>query len=234
MFKGQRITPESASGNAGFTEVFGSLKTVEHIMASLSALGIDNADMVSDDPECPAFDGSALPAAQKIAGAGIAEQQEPRKYLKILRRVEYSDAFAAVSLGPAEGFSLDVTIDYPEPIGHERLVFEMDAGAFMRDIAPARSFARQSDVDELRRRGFALGASLDVGIGIDGGRVLNPGGLRFPDEFVRHKIADAIGDMATSGYRIIGRYVSLKGGHNQNNALLRALFADPESFAVIS
>jgi UDP-3-O-[3-hydroxymyristoyl] N-acetylglucosamine deacetylase len=233
-FEGRRITPASAEGNAGFTEIFGRLKTVEHIMASLSALGVDNADIASASPECPIFDGSALPIARRILEAGMIEQQSPRKYLKILRHVEYSDDSASVSLDPSDGFVLSVEIDYPPPIGSESFVFEMDSEAFVRDIAPARSFARQSDVDELQKRGFALGASLETGIGVGGGRVLNPGGLRFPDEFVRHKVADAIGDMATSGYRMIGRYSSFRGGHRQNNALLRKLFKDPGNFAVVS
>ena len=232
-FHGQPITPLNTTGNAGFTEIFGRLKTTEHILASLMGLGVDNADITSDNPECPIFDGSAAPIVAAIKKVGLTEQNTPRRFLKIMRPVEYSDQDATVSLSPSNELTFDIEINYPPPIGNSRIFLSI--ADFEAGIAPARTFARQSDVDALQKAGYALGATIERGIGIDdSGCILNPEGLRFTDEFVRHKVLDAVGDMATVGIPLLGAYKSLRGGHRQNNALLRKLFSDMANYAIIS
>lgn len=205
--------------------------TVEHLMAALAGLGIDNAVVEVDGPEVPILDGSAAPFVFLIDCAGIVEQMAPRRVIEILRPVRVSDGQAFAELRPASavatGLELTLSIDFAAPaIGQQSLSLQLDAETFRSELAQARTFGLLEEVDALQAAGLALGGSLDNAVVVDGERVLNPGGLRTPDEFVRHKLVDAVGDLALAGAALRGRFVAHRSGHALNNALLRALFAD--------
>jgi UDP-3-O-[3-hydroxymyristoyl] N-acetylglucosamine deacetylase len=210
-----------------------TISTVEHLLAALSGLGLDNVLIEVDGPEVPIMDGSAADFVEAIDQAGIVQLDAPRKFLKILKpvRVEHGRAFS--ELRPAEqGFRLEVEIDFAAGvIGRQKKVIELNGDSFRRDLARARTFGFLRDVERLWKAGFALGASLDNTVALDDERVLNPGGLRFGDEFVRHKTLDAVGDLALAGAPIIGAYRSFCGGHKMNVAVLEALFADRSAYA---
>ena len=222
-----RLAPHGAS-DAG-------VGTVEHVLAALSALGIDNALIEVDGPEVPILDGSARPFVEAVLAAGIVAQRAPRRILQILEpvRVEAGEGFAEfVPGGP--GLTLDIAIDYADPaVGRQRRAFALDPAAFARDIAPARTFGFVADVEQLWRAGFAAGSSLENTVAIAGGRILNEAGLRAPDEFVRHKILDAIGDLALAGAAIQGTFRSFRGGHALNHAALVALLARRDAWRCI-
>ncbi len=210
-----------------------SVKTIEHLMSALAALGVRDAIVEIDGAEVPIMDGSAAPFMDALAPA--IEPAPPREAVRVMRpvAVRSKDAFAAFL--PFEGRRFDVCIDFPDAIiGVQRLTFDLTAEGFARDIAPARTFGRLKDVDMLHRKGYAKGASLENAVAVDGARVANPEGLRFPDEFVRHKLLDAVGDTALAGRPIIGLYRSHKGGHRLNYQLLRALFAAPENAKIVA
>ncbi len=210
-----------------------TISTVEHLLAALSGLGVDNVLVEIDGPEVPIMDGSAVEFVEAIDQAGIVQLNAPRKYLKILKpiRVEHGRAFS--ELRPADrGFRLEVEIDFAAGvIGRQKKVIDLDADSFRSDLSRARTFGFLRDVERLWKAGFALGASLDNTVALDGERVLNPGGLRYGDEFVRHKTLDAVGDLALAGAPIIGSYRSFCGGHKMNVAVLEALFADRSAYA---
>lgn len=208
-------------------DVQAGVGTVEHVLAALSALGIDNALIEVEGPEVPILDGSARPFVEAILAAGIVAQRRPRRVLQILEpvRVEAGEAFAEFLPG-GPGHTVDVAIDYADPaVGRQRRVFGLDPAAFARDIAPARTFGFVADVERLWRAGFAVGSSLENTVAIADGRILNTAGLRAPDEFVRHKILDAIGDLALAGAAMQGTFRSFRGGHALNHAALVALLA---------
>jgi UDP-3-O-[3-hydroxymyristoyl] N-acetylglucosamine deacetylase len=212
-----------------------SVGTVEHLLAALSGLNIDNLMIEIDGPEAPIMDGSAAAFVAAIDQVGIIEQARPRRHLKVLKavRIEHGRGFA--ELRPAEsGFHLDIEIDFASAaIGRQRRSFELDPSSFRREIARARTFGFVSDVERLWKMGFALGSSLDNCIALDGERVLNPEGLRFADEFVRHKTLDSVGDLSLAGAPIIGAYRSYMPGHKMNFLALEALFADKSAFEFI-
>jgi UDP-3-O-[3-hydroxymyristoyl] N-acetylglucosamine deacetylase len=212
-----------------------SVSTVEHLLAALSALGVDNCMVEIDGPEVPILDGSSAEFVAAIRAAGIEELTALRRYLKVLKpvRVEHGRAFS--ELRPADkGFRLEVEIDFEtDMIGRQKKVIDLDGRVFERDIARARTFGFMRDVEHLWKAGLALGASLDNTVALDDERVLNPEGLRWPDEFVRHKTLDAIGDLALSGAPIIGTYRSYCGGHKMNVAVLAALFADKTAYEFV-
>ena len=187
-----------------------SVSTVEHLLAAFSALGVDNCMVEIDGPEVPILDGSSAEFVAAIRKVGIEELAAPRRYLKVLKpvRVEHGRAFS--ELRPADkGFRLEVEIDFETGmIGRQKKVVDLDGRVFERDIARARTFGFMRDVERLWKAGFALGASLENTVALDDERVLNPEGLRWSDEFVRHKTLDAIGDLALSGAPIIGTYRS--------------------------
>lgn len=205
--------------------------TVEHLMAALAGLGIDNALVEVDGPEVPILDGSAAPFVFLIDCAGIAEQTTPRRVVEVLRPVRVSDGPAFAELRPvaAIGAALDMSlsIDFAAPaIGQQSLSLQLTPETFRAELAQARTFGLLEEVDALQAAGLALGGSLDNAVVVDGNRVLNPGGLRTPDEFVRHKLVDAVGDLALAGATLRGRFVAHRSGHALNNRLLHTLFAD--------
>ncbi|MCP8937187.1 UDP-3-O-acyl-N-acetylglucosamine deacetylase [Alsobacter sp. SYSU M60028] len=213
----------------------GSVATIEHLMSALSGLGVDNVHVEIDGPEVPIMDGSAAPFVEAIDRVGLARQAAGRRYIKVLKpvRVEHNGAFA--ELRPfARGFRLDIEIDFPTPlIGRQKRSLDLDPTVFRRDIARARTFGFMKDVEKLWKAGLALGASLDNTVALGDDRVINPEGLRFADEFVRHKTLDAIGDLALAGVPLLAHYRSYRGGHRMNVAVLQALFADASAFAVV-
>jgi UDP-3-O-[3-hydroxymyristoyl] N-acetylglucosamine deacetylase len=209
-----------------------SVATVEHLLAALAGLNIDNVMIEIDGPEAPIMDGSAAAFVAAIDQVGIVEQSRPRRHLKVLKpvRVECGRGFA--ELRPAEsGFRLDIEIDFATAtIGRQRRTFDLDSASFRGEIARARTFGFVSDVERLWKMGFALGSSLDNCIALDGERILNPEGLRFADEFVRHKALDSVGDLSLAGAPIIGGYRSYMPGHKMNFLALQALFADRSAY----
>jgi len=213
----------------------GTIATIEHLLAALAGLGVDNALVEVDGPEVPIMDGSAAQFVEAIDQAGVVQLSAPRRFVKILKpvRVEHGRAFS--ELRPADhGFRLEVEIDFPQGvIGRQRKTIDLDAGTFRREIARARTFGFVHDVERLWKAGFALGASLENSVALEETRVLNPEGLRFSDEFVRHKTLDAVGDLALAGAPLIGLYRSYCGGHRTNVSVLNALFSDPDAYAIV-
>ena len=208
-----------------------SAATVEHLMAALAGMDIDNAVVTLDGPEIPAMDGSAAPFVELIAQAGIRDQDAPRRAIRLHKPVSVNNGGVSISMVPADGFSIDFQIEFDSPaIARQAKTVEFANGAFVDDIAPARTFGFIDDVDRLRRAGFARGASLDNAIAIDRERVVNRSGLRFEDEFVRHKILDCIGDLYLAGAPILAHVVAVRSGHAANHELLRAMFADGDSW----
>ncbi len=207
-----------------------SVATVEHFLAACSGLGLDNVIAELDGPELPILDGSSAPFCELIDRAGLAPLDAPRRRLKILKPVEVADGVKSVALSPGEGFGARIVIDFPtRAIGRQEFSFKMGAGAFARDVAFARTFGFAHEVEKLRSMGLARGGSLENAIVIDGDNILNPDGLQAPDEFVRHKLLDVIGDLSLAGGPIEGAYVGEQPGHALNNRLLRAVFDDPSS-----
>ena len=208
--------------------------TVEHVMAALSACGVDNAIVAVDGPEIPVLDGSAAPFVFLIDCAGLVEQAVPRRVIEVLRPVRVSDGEAFVEIRPtlSGGLELSVSIAFEAPaIGRQALFLSVGNHAFRRDLASARTFAMASDIAGLKAAGLAQGGSLDNAVVVDGAQVLNPGGLRMADEFVRHKMLDVVGDLALAGAALRGRVVAHRPGHSLNNRLLRALLADAGAWA---
>lgn len=213
-----------------------SIATIEHLLAALRGLGVDNVLIDVDGPEIPAMDGSAAAFVAAIDEAGIVELGAPRLYLEIRAPVRVSDgaAWAELSPAPAGGFHMDVEISYASaPIGRQRRRMRVTPASFRAEIARARTFGFLSDAERLWRAGRALGASLDNTIVIADGQTLNPQGLRFADEFVRHKMLDVLGDLALAGAPIIGAFRSYRGGHRLNLALVETLLSTPLAFAFI-
>ena len=212
-----------------------NIATVEHLLSALAGLGVDNALIEIDGPEVPILDGSAADFVAAIDEAGIVELAAPRRSIEILKpvRVEIGRSFA--ELRPhhdaARGLALDVEIDFADSaIGRQRKALAMDPGTFRREIARARTFGFLADVERLWKAGFALGASLENTVAIAASRVVNPEGLRFRDEFVRHKILDAIGDLYLAGAPLIGTFHAFCPGHRLNHAVVQALFADASAW----
>ena len=208
-----------------------SVSTVEHVMAALAGCGVDNALIDIDGPEIPIMDGSAQVFVDAIQTAGLAFTDTPRRALRILSPVMVERGDARAELHPADAFAMDFSIAFDDAaIGRQRHAMTLGADGFARDLADCRTFTRLAEIEQLRAHGLAQGGSLDNAVVVDGARVLNPGGLRRPDEFVRHKMLDAVGDLALAGAPIIGRYVGVKAGHALTNTLLRALFARPDAW----
>jgi UDP-3-O-[3-hydroxymyristoyl] N-acetylglucosamine deacetylase len=207
--------------------------TVEHVMAALAGLEIDNCVIELDGPEVPAMDGSAAPFVFLLECAGIVEQEAPRRAVEILKPVRVADGRRSAMLMPGDGFSVTFAIDFAATaIRRQNIRLVLDPDSFKRDVAPARTFGFLEDVNALRAAGLARGGSMDNAIVIGEGRVLNTEGLRFPDEFVRHKALDAIGDLYLAGAPIIGQFSGVRSGHALNRQLLEALFADRTAWAM--
>ncbi|HEX2137066.1 MAG TPA: UDP-3-O-acyl-N-acetylglucosamine deacetylase [Microvirga sp.] len=213
----------------------GAVATIEHLMAALAGLGIDNVFVEIDGPEVPILDGSAAPFIDAIDQVGIAVLNASRRYLKVLKPIRVTQGRGFAELLPHErGFRLDVEIDFPTPvIGRQRRAVELSPSLFRREISRARTFGFMRDVEKLWAAGFALGASLDNTVAIGEHGVINPEGLRYPDEFVRHKILDAIGDLALAGFPLLGTYRAYCGGHRLNVAVLEALFSSRANYAIV-
>ncbi len=208
--------------------------TVEHLVAALTASGVDNVLVELDGPEVPVLDGSAAPFLFLIDCAGLADQPAPRQVIEVLRpvRVESGEAFA--ELRPAAfGLELSLSIDFAAPaIGRQALTMQLTDASFRAELAAARTFTQRADIEAMQEAGLARGGSLENAVVVDGAHVLNPEGLRQPDEFVRHKLLDAVGDLGLAGGAVQGRFVAHRSGHTLNNALLRALFADMTAWRV--
>jgi len=213
-----------------------SVRTVEHVMAALAGLRIDNVIVAVDGPEIPVLDGSAAPFVFLIDCAGRVSQSAPRQVIEVLRpiRVTLGEAFAELRPG---GACLDMvlSIDFPAAaIGRQALSLSLTEQGFRASLSTARTFAMLAEIEALQAAGLARGGSLENAVVVDGARILNPAGLRSPDEFVRHKMLDAVGDLAMAGAPIHGRFIASRTGHALNNRLLRALLADGKAWRRVS
>jgi len=212
-----------------------SVSTVEHVMAALVGCGIHNATLDIDGPEVPILDGSAVPFVEKILAAGITPQAAPVRAIQILRTVEVRNGAARARLSPDDTLRIEFTIEFEDAaIGTQTKTLNMSNGSFVRELSNSRTFCRKADVDTMRANGLALGGTLENAVVVDGDRVLSPGGLRHADEAVRHKMLDALGDLALAGLPILGFYQGLRAGHALTNDLLRAVFSDPANYRIIT
>ena len=205
------------------------IHTVEHLMSALGGLGVDNAYVDLDAPELPIMDGSASPFVLLIQQAGIEEQAAPKKFLRVTRRVEVRDGDKWARLDPYEGFRLSFSIEFRHPVIErttQAVTVDFAETSYLKEIARARTFGFMHEVEDLRDSGLALGGGLDNAVVLDEYRVLNSDGLRFADEFIRHKLLDAIGDLYLLGRPLLGAFTAHKSGHSLNNRLLRAALAD--------
>lgn len=207
------------------------VSTIEHLMAALVMSDIDNAIVELDGPEMPIMDGSSLPFVQILDRAGRRVQDAPRRYIEILEPIEVVDGDKRATLTPCDGFEVAFEIAFPsKAIGRQRVDVAMNARAFRAELADCRTFGFLHEVEYLRSIGLARGGSMENAVVIEGDRILNPEGLRRPDEFVRHKALDAIGDLFVLGAPILGRFEGILAGHGINNQLVRALLANPQAW----
>jgi UDP-3-O-[3-hydroxymyristoyl] N-acetylglucosamine deacetylase len=213
----------------------GAVSTIEHVLAALAGLNVDNVLIEIDGPEVPIMDGSAAPFVEAIDRAGLRRQAAPRRYLRVLKPVRVQQGRAWAELHPHKsGFRLEVEIDFNTPvIGRQKTAIDLDPQSFRKELARARTFGFMCDVEKLWQAGFALGASLDNTVALGDEGVVNPEGTRWPDEFSRHKTLDAVGDLALAGAPILGLYRSYMGGHRLNFSVLEALFADRTAYAFV-
>jgi UDP-3-O-[3-hydroxymyristoyl] N-acetylglucosamine deacetylase len=208
--------------------------TVEHLLAALSGLGIDNLRIEIDGPEVPIMDGSAAPFTRVMLDAGLREQDEPKHFLVIKRPVTVSDGDKHATFAPARRFTIDCTIDFRHPlISDQHFVLDFSDSTFVREIASARTFGFLRDVDRLRALGLARGGSLENAVVVDEYSILNPEGLRFPNEFVRHKLLDAVGDVCLLGRPVIGAMTAYKTGHALNQKLVSRVLADKANYEIV-
>ncbi len=206
--------------------------TVEHLLAALVGVGVDNALIQVEGPEIPIMDGSAAPFTEMLLEAGLRPLPSPRAYLVIRRSVEYREGDRWMRVTPGKT-RITYTIDFPHPlIRQQRYSFVLDTPAFRREIAPARTFGFLKEVEHLQSQGLALGGSLDNALVLSDDKVLNPGGLRFPEEFVRHKIMDALGDLALLGMPLLGRVEVSRGSHDFHLKFIRHLMAQKSAWHV--
>lgn len=208
-----------------------TVSTIEHVMAALAGTGLHNVLVELDGPEIPILDGSSAPFVAGILGAGIALQDAPLRAIRVLRPVEVREGEAFARLTSADHLSIDFAIDFTDAaIGRQAMSLDMANGAFLRELADSRTFCRAADVEAMRRSGLALGGTFLNAVVVDGARVLSPGGLRHADEAVRHKMLDAVGDLALAGAPLLAQYSGHRAGHAMTNRLLRALFSDPANW----
>jgi UDP-3-O-[3-hydroxymyristoyl] N-acetylglucosamine deacetylase len=212
-----------------------NIATIEHLMAALRGIGIDNVDIEADCDEVPVMDGSAEPYVDAIDEVGIRELGELRRYIRVLKPVEVTgDKGETAMLMPYDGFKLDIEIDFDTAvIGRQRLVLDLTPYSFRREIARARTFGFMRDVKKLWACGRALGASLDNTVALGDDKVINPEGLRYENEFVRHKTLDAIGDLALAGAPLLAQFRSVRGGHKLNSMMLHALYANKDAWELV-
>lgn len=211
-----------------------SVATIEHLMAALRGLGVDNVIVEIDGGEVPVMDGSSEAFVEAIDQVGLVKQAARRRFIKILKPIRVENGNGWCELKPYDGQRYEVTIDFADPvIGRQFFGVDLSAEAFRSQIARARTFGFVKDLEKLLPMGLCRGSSLENSVAIKDGRVLNPEGLRFVDEFVRHKLLDAIGDLSLSGAPIQGHFRSYKGGHRLNFMTLQALFADPTAWTLV-
>ena len=230
--------PEAVTGVKNCTTLENAagvkVSTIEHLMAALASVGIDNMTIDIDGHELPALDGSSEPFLKLIEQVGITKQPAPRRYVKILKTIEETVGSSSGIIEPNDRLYLDVTIDFEDgAIGKQRMEIEPDTRSFRDRLASARTFARAHEVAALREAGLSKGGSYDNAVVVDGDKVLNPGGLRYNDEFVRHKALDLMGDLYLAG-PLLGKVTTVRGGHALNHALMTKLFADPNAWKFVS
>ena len=215
----------------------GRVSTVEHLMAALAGLGVDNAIIDLTAEEVPIMDGSAAPFVFLLQSAGVVEQDAPKKFVRIKRKLTVEDADKVASLLPYEGFKVSFTIDFDHPVFRDRTAhaeLDFSTASFEQEVSRARTFGFLHEIEYLRSRGLARGGSVDNAIVVDEYRILNQEGLRYEDEFVRHKVLDAVGDLYLLGHCLIGEFRAYKSGHALNNALVRALIAQPDAWEMVT
>ncbi len=230
-------TTISADGLPGGPKV----ATVEHLLSACAGLGLDNLIIDITAEEVPILDGSAASFVFLLQSAGIALQPAPKRFMRIVRPVEVregeGDSLKWARLDPFDGYKLSFEIEFDHPAVNQtgqRVVFDMGSGQYKREIARARTFGFTKDVEMMRTRGLGLGGSMDNVIVLDETKVLNSGGLRYDDEFVKHKMLDAIGDLFLAGHPLLAAYSAFKSGHALNNKLLRAVLAEPSAFEIVT
>jgi UDP-3-O-[3-hydroxymyristoyl] N-acetylglucosamine deacetylase len=213
------------------------VSTVEHLLSAFAGLGIDNAYVDVSAAEVPIMDGSAGPFVFLIQSAGVEEQNAPKRFIRIKRAVRVEDGDKWASFEPYDGFRVTFTIDFDHPVFHEdtkTASVDFSSTSFVKEVSRARTFGFMRDIEALRKRKLALGGSMDNAIVVDNYRVLNEDGLRYGDEFVKHKILDAIGDLYLLGHSLIGAFTGYKSGHALNNLLLRTLLADENAWESVT
>jgi UDP-3-O-[3-hydroxymyristoyl] N-acetylglucosamine deacetylase len=211
-----------------------SVMTIEHVMAAIAGCGLTNVLVEIDGPEVPILDGSAAPFVDGILHRGLQEQAAPVRALRLLETVEVRNGAAFARLEPAETLEIAFRIEFDDvAIGRQEKDLVMSNGTFVHELADSRTFCRSSDVEMMRARGLALGGTYENAVVVDGHEVLTPGGLRHKDEAVRHKMLDALGDLALAGAPLLARYTAERAGHAMTNALLRTLFARPAAFRMV-
>lgn len=211
--------------------------TVEHLMSALAGLGIDNAYVDVSAPEVPIMDGSAGPFVFLIQSAGISEQNAPKKFIRIKREIAVREGDKEAIFLPHHGFKVSFAIDFDHPVFDDQkqtAMIDFSTTSFVKEVSRARTFGFMRDLEYLRSNNLALGGSLDNAIVVDDYRIVNDGGLRYDDEFVKHKVLDAIGDLYQLGFSLIGEFRGVKSGHALNNQLCRALMSQPEAFEVVT
>ena len=211
--------------------------TVEHLLSAIAGMGIDNCIIELSAAEVPIMDGSAGPFVFLIQSAGIQEQDAPKRFVRIKQPVQVQEGDKYARIEPYDGFRLSFGIEFSHPVfktGRQNATIDFSTTSFVKEVSRARTFGFMKDVETLRAKNLALGGTLDNAVVLDQYRVLNNEGLRYEDEFVRHKILDAIGDLYLMGYSLIGSYTAYKSGHALNNKLLRALIADPQAWEVVT
>jgi UDP-3-O-[3-hydroxymyristoyl] N-acetylglucosamine deacetylase len=213
------------------------VSTVEHLLSAMAGLGIDNAFVDVSAPEVPIMDGSAGPFVFLIQSAGIEEQNAAKKFIRIKRQVTVEDGDKVASFLPFEGFKVSFTIDFDHPVFNDRTAhaeLDFSSTSFVKEVSRARTFGFMHEIEYLRSKGLAQGGSVDNAIVVDEYRILNQDGLRYDDEFVKHKVLDAIGDLYLLGYSLIGEFRAYKSGHALNNASLRALISQPDAWEMVT
>ncbi|TBV69949.1 UDP-3-O-acyl-N-acetylglucosamine deacetylase [Pseudoxanthomonas winnipegensis] len=213
------------------------VQTVEHLMSALAGLGIDNIYVELSAAELPIMDGSASPFVFLLQSAGIVEQNVPKRFIRVTKPVEVRDGDKIARFEPYDGFKLGFTVKFDHPMipaSQSRAEVDFSTGGYIREVARARTFGFMRDLEYMRERNLGLGGSMDNAIVLDEFRVLNDDGLRYADEFVRHKILDAIGDLYLAGHAILGKYEGYKSGHALNNTLVRSLIAQTDAWEEVS
>ncbi|TQM06766.1 UDP-3-O-[3-hydroxymyristoyl] N-acetylglucosamine deacetylase [Pseudoxanthomonas sp. 3HH-4] len=221
----------------GLTCEGAKVQTVEHLMSAMAGLGVDNAYVELSSAELPIMDGSAGPFVFLIQSAGIAEQDAPKRFIRITRPIEVTEGDKVARFEPYDGFKLGFTVKFDHPMiptSQSRAEVDFSTGAYIKEVARARTFGFMRDLEYMRERNLGLGGSMDNAIVLDEFRVLNEDGLRYTDEFVRHKILDAIGDLYLAGHPILGAYEGFKSGHALNNKLVRALLAETTAWEEVT